>query len=122
MAREIKKPASIRESDTKEFAGDVVIDVSYREPEVKEEQDEAPQSVVINAAAERVAVAAAQAAATLPGVKMLSFNAWFQKVCARNPRVKLSYKEAIQAHCKAVGLDNESTEEAFDAALVNFGL
>lgn len=115
MSREIKKPQQIREKDLKDYAGDVEIDVSFRE----EEEDAV--SVSRDAAAEAVAVQAIQAAAE-PGVRLISFHAWFQKVSAKNPRVKISYKEAIDAHCKAVGLESQATEEAYDAALKHFGL
>lgn len=118
MSREIKKPNQIRESDLKDYAGDVMIDVSERK---EEEESKVKVSVPEVAAAEVVAVQAAQAVSD-SDVKTLSFNAWFQKVSAKNPRIKLSYKEAIQAHCLAVGLELKSTEEAYDAALKHFGL
>lgn len=119
MAREIKKPARIAEKDLKEYAGDIVIDVTpkdQRKPEAPKED-----AIAKDAAGEQVAVAAAQAAAQ-PGVRLMTFNAWFQKVTAKNPRVKLSYREAVEAHCKAVGLPDQATEDAFDAALSHFGL
>lgn len=119
MAREIKKPTKIREADLKEYAGDIVIDVTPRDPKKPEEKKQDP--IAADAAGEQVAVAAAQAA-TQPGVKLLTFNAWFQKVSAKNSRVKLSYREAVEAHCKAVGLPDQATEDAFDAALSHFGL
>lgn len=117
MARDIKKPAQVREKDLKEYAGDVVIDVTPRD----EEAPAAEKPVPADVAAEKVAVVAAQAAAE-PKARFMSFAAWFQKASAKNPRVKLSYKEAIEAHCKAVGLEAQATEEAFDAALKHFGL
>jgi hypothetical protein len=119
MAREIKKPAKIREQDLKDYAGDIVIEVSPAK-EVKVEKS-TKSTVVHDAAAEQVAVQAAKAASN-PGFRLISFNAWFQKASAKNPRVKLSYKEAIEAHCKAVGLELQATEEAYDAALLHFGL
>jgi hypothetical protein len=117
MAREIKKPAKVREADLKDYAGDVVIDVTPGKEKPKAAQKSVPQDAV----AEQIQVAEAQAAAQ-PDVRLVSFNAWFQKATAKNPRVKLSYKEAIEAHCKAVGLPSQATEEAFDAALSHFGL
>lgn len=119
MAREIKKPKVISEKDLKDYAGDVIIDVSEREDEPAAEVA-MPKELAHDAAAEKVAVQAAVSATS--GVRLISFNAWFQKAMAKNPRVKLSYKEAIEAHCKAVGLEAQSTEEAFDAALSHFGL
>jgi hypothetical protein len=116
MAREIKKPTKIIENELKEYAGDVVIDVTHVAPKAKLEEA-APPSVV----AEAIAVQAAQAASD-SNARFISFNAWFQKVSAKNPRIKLSYREAIEAHCKAVGLDVQATEEAYDAALKHFGL
>jgi len=115
MSREIKKPAKVRESDLKDYAGDVVIDVTAKLPEA----EPLPVELPAEAAAEEAAV---QAVYTAPGAKVLSFAAWFQKALAKNPRIKLSYKEAIEAHCKAVGLSDQATEEAFDAALKHFGL
>lgn len=119
MAREIKKPERILESDLKEYAGDIVIDVT---PKDELKKVEAPkETVVLDALAEQVAIVASQSSA-VPGVKILSFSAWFQKVSAKNPRVKLSYREAVEAHCKAVGVGLQATEETFDAALSHFGL
>jgi len=116
MAREIKKPNVIKEKDLKDHVGDVVIEVS----EGPAKEVPMPKSIAHDAAAEKVAVQAIASAAA--GVRLISFNAWFQKAAAKNQKVKLSYKEAIEAHCKAVGLDSQSTEEAFDAALSHFGL
>ncbi len=122
MAREIKKPAFVREKDLKEYDGDVIIDVTPRSEKKEVEEKSAPVDVIAaDAAGEQVAVAAAQAAAA-PGVRLLTFNAWFQKVTAKNPKVKLSYKEAIEAHCRAVGLPDQAPADAFDAALSHFGL
>lgn len=119
MAREIKKPAQVLEKDLKEYDGDIVIDVSPRDPYAPKA---AKEDVIANdAAGELVSVAAAQAAAE-PGVRLISFSAWFQKTSAKNAKVKLSYKEAIEAHCRAVGLPDQAPEEAFDAALSHFGL
>jgi len=119
MAREIKKPERILESDLKEYAGDIVIDVTPKD-ELKEEAP-VKETIVLDALAEKIAIVVSQSSA-IPGVKILSFNAWFQKVSAKNPRVKLSYREAIEAHCKAVGVGLQATEETFDAALSHFGL
>jgi len=110
MAKDLKKPTFIRELDIKEYAGDIVIT-----------EEVSPVQAEKEAAIEKIEVAVAQASAN-PEMKMLSFNAWFQKANTKNPRVKMSYREAIEAHCKAVGLTGSSTEEAFDAALVHFGL
>jgi hypothetical protein len=114
MAREIKKPAKIKERDLKEYAGDIVIDVT---PGKKESQP----VVAASAKVEQIQVDEAQAAAQ-PGARLISFAAWFQKTIAKNPRLKMSYHEAVKAHCKAVGLGDQATEEAFDAALAHFGL
>lgn len=115
MAREIKKPLSVNETDVKDYAGDIEIDVTPHD------EDAAPQQSHVQVLVEQVEVAVAQAASA-PSSQTLTFNAWFQKALARNPRVKLSYKEAIEAHCKAVGLESQATDEAYSAALSHFGL
>ena len=116
MAREIKKPKSVREKDLKDYAGDIVIDVTPGKAAEKP-----AKTVPQDAVAEQIQVAEAQATAR-DGVRLVSFNAWFQKVSTKNQRIKLSYREAIEAHCKAVGLAGQATEEAFNAALSHFGL
>ncbi len=124
MAREIKKPTSISEADLKDFDGEVVIDISPKEEAASPEAiapEVAPTEVEPAAAAEVISVAAVKATTPL-ATPTLTFNAWFQKAIARNPKIKLSYKEAVEAHCKAIGLKSQATEEAFNAALSHFGL
>jgi hypothetical protein len=112
MAREIKKPTKVNESQLKEYAGDVIIEIPAANTEVKIK--DVPAKVADEAASIPVT--------TVNELKTLTFNAWFQKACAKNPRIKLSYREAIEAHCKAVGLLGPTSEEAYDAALQHFGL
>lgn len=117
MARDIRKPARIKETDVKDFAGEVVIYVRETEDEAKPVPTLQQESQT-----EVAAVHAVYVPVEVPAVKLISFNAWFQKAIKKNPRVKLSYKEAIEAHCKAVGIDGPGTEEGFEAALQHFGL
>lgn len=115
MARELKKPSVIMEKDLKEYAGPVEIDVSPKKSDPKPAQEaEEAREVVIPANA---AVPQQQ-----PAVKLMTFGAWFQKRGASNPKMKLSYKEAIEAHCRSIGIGPQATEEEYDAALSHFGL
>ena len=116
MARDIKKPEVILESDLKEYAGPVEIDVTPREKveePAKEEVVEAPKiEIPAGAAVPKPATA----------TNIISYGAWFQKRSACNPKLKLSYKGAIEAHCKAMGVKLSATEEEFDSVLSHFGL
>jgi hypothetical protein len=116
MARELKKPNVILEKDLKEYAGPIEIDVTVRKEEKKAEPKEEPKEEEVI-----IPVAAAIPQAPSP-VKLISFGAWFQKRSANNPKLKLSYKEAIEAHCKSIGIGPQATEGEYDAALSHFGL
>ena len=108
MARELKKPNVIMENELKEYAGPIVIEVSEKKEEVKIEKKEELLAIPTQAISTPVIT--------------ISFNAWFQKKCSKNPKLKLSYRESIEAHFKAIGLGNNATAEEYDAALVHFGL
>lgn len=116
MAREIKKPTMIKETDVKEFAGEIVIDVTPRKTD--------PKPVLPLGAQRPVTLDTSRAAQPniAPDPNLMSFNVWFQKLSASNPKVKLSYKEALEAHCRSMGVAAMCTEEAFNAALKHFGL
>lgn len=125
MARNIKKPKVIREKDLKEDAGPVEIDLDAA---LKQKEDlqalealkaEQKYQAVVKAM-ENAAASAASSSANKP--RVISFNTWFQKASSKNPKIKLSYKEAIESHCKAIGINQQATEEEFEAALVHFGL
>lgn len=113
MARELKKPNIIMEKDLKEYDGPIEIDVSPRV-----EKKEVAKTIELQVEVP-VYAAIPQSA---PVIKLISFGAWFQKKSANNPKLKLSYKEAIEAHCKAIGIGPQATEEEYDAALSHFGL
>lgn len=108
MTREYKKPKIIMESDLKDYAGPIVIEVSNKREETKTEKKE-----------ELLAIPAQVQVAQ---VNTISFNAWFQKRSSKNPKLKLSYRESIEAHFKAIGLGSNATAEEYDAALSHFGL
>jgi len=113
MAREIKKPQSILEADTKEYDGPIEIDVT---PKVEE---------VVEAVVEEAVVLVIPPGAAVPQAsnsKLISFSTWFQKKSVNNPKLKLSYKEAIEAHCKCVGVQAQATEEEYNAVLAHFGI
>ena len=114
MARDIKKPEVILESDIKEYAGPIIIDVTPRDEPVVDIEAEKKFEAIIppNAAVPQVA----------PVTNLVTFSAWFQKRSANNPKLKLSYREAIEAHCKCVGINTYATEEEYDAALAHFGI
>ena len=117
MAKELKKPAMIKEGDLKEYAGDIVIDVTPRKEPVRPIAPLVKKSVDISAMAER-------AAKPNPVVdpKLLTFNVWFQKAMLARPTLTVAYKEALEAHCKALGIATKATEEQYNGALVHFGL
>jgi hypothetical protein len=110
MAREIKRPAVIKESELKEQAPAVETAPTVEAP-VPAEQAK------IKAVEEAIAVASAP-----QGPALISFGTWFQKLASKNPKIKTQYKEAILAHCKAVGIAEHATEGEFNAALKHFGL
>ena len=112
MSREIKKPEMIMEKDLKDDAGPIMIDVSPKGAEEVVAQKKLEPLIPPNAAIPQVA----------PVSKLITFSTWFQKRSGHNPKLKLSYKEAIEAHCKAIGILSHATEEEFDAALAHFGL
>ena len=112
MAREIKKPTVILETDIKEYDGPIEIDVTPREEVVIEEVVEEKVLVIPPGAAVPQA----------SNSKLVSFNTWFQKKSAKNPKLKLSYKEAIEAHCKCIGVQTQATEEEYNAVLAHFGI
>lgn len=123
MARHIKKPKVIKEQELKEDAGPIEIELSEKEPvdlqalhALKAEQKY--QAVV--KAIQEAAAPSSQQDSSRP--RTVSFNAWFQKVCTKNQKIKLSYKEAIESHCRSIGISQSATEEEFDAALAHFGL
>jgi len=113
MAREIRKPKVVLEADIKEYDGPIEIDVTPREEEVVEEEVEEKVELVIPPGA-----AIPQASNS----KLVSFNTWFQKKSSNNPKLKLSYKEAIEAHCKCIGVQAQATEEEYNAVLAHFGI
>lgn len=117
MARELKKPQMIKEGDLKEYAGDIVIDVTPRKE---------PQKKIIPLTRIPVNMEAAYAAAAKPNAAtpngQMAFNVWFQKILSSNPKVKLSYKESLEAHCKAMGIGMKATETQYNTVLKHFGL
>lgn len=117
MARELKKPNVIKESDLKEYAGPIEIDVTPKAviqvDEVVEEPKEEPKAKISSAAA---------IPNQPPAVPTISFGAWFQKRSARNPKLKISYREAIEAHFKSIGIKSPATEAEYNVALSHFGL
>lgn len=117
MARDIKKPDVIFESDLKEYAGPIIIDVTPKEEPIEYAVDieaERKFEAIIppNAAVPQVA----------PATKLVTFSTWFQKRSANNPKLKLSYREAIEAHCRCIGINTHASEEEYDAALAHFGI
>lgn len=100
MAKEVKKPVSIKEADLKEWAGEIEIDLAAPKVEVEAPQQKLPE----------------------PAAIQLSFNAWFQKLCTRNPKVKLSYRESIETHFKTLGLSLNASEAEYNEALKHFGI
>lgn len=117
MARELKKPKVVKEGDLKEYAGDVIIDVTPRKDPPKR------ISPLVKAPFDLEAASANAAKPnTAPASNLMAFNVWFQKLMNAKPRMKLSYKEAIEAHCKAMGFGSKATEEQYNKALEHFGL
>jgi len=107
----------MKEGDLKEYAGDIIIDVTPRKdpprkflPLVKEPVD--VEAVLATAAKPNAAAPAGQ----------IAFNVWFQKLMNAKPSLKLSYKESIEAHCKAMGFGQRATEAQYNSALAHFGL
>lgn len=122
MARHIKKPKVIKEKDLKDNKGPVVIDLDAPRQAL---DVEALTAVKAEEKYEKVIKAMEKAAASkqeASTVKTVSFNVWFQKTIAKNPKIKLSYKEALEAHCKSIGISQVATEEEFEAALTHFGV
>jgi hypothetical protein len=117
MARELKKPSVIMEKDLKEYAGPIEIDVSPKQAQEKPIQEEVEENAEVI-----IPAGAAIPQQSVPVVKLMTFGAWFQKRGTNNPKMKLSYKEAIEAHCKSIGIGPQATEEEYDAALSHFGL
>jgi hypothetical protein len=111
MAREIKRPAVIKESELKEQVAPAEVSLPVAETPVP------PEQVKIKAVEEAIAAASAP-----QGPALISFGTWFQKLASKNPKIKTQYKEAILAHCKAVGIAEHATEGEFNAALKHFGL
>jgi len=116
VARDIKKPEVVFESDLKEYDGPIVIDVTPKEEPV--------EAVYIEAERKFEAIIPPNAAVpqAAPVTKLVTFAVWFQKRSANNPKLKLSYREAIEAHCKCIGINTHATEEEYDAALAHFGI
>lgn len=121
MARYIKKPKAIKEQDLKENAGPVEIVLDQKKEELNLE---ALRALKAQEKYEAVIKAMANAAATKKSSnsKSMSFGTWFQKALTKNPKIKLSYKEAIESHCRSIGVAAQATEEEFEAALTHFGL
>lgn len=116
MARDIKKPEVVLEQDLKEYAGPIVIDVTPKKVPAENKDIEAERRF------EAIIPPGAAIPQAAPAVKLVTFSAWFQKRSANNPKLKLSYREAIEAHCKCIGVGSCATEEEFDAALSHFGV
>lgn len=123
MARHIKKPKVIKEQDLKEDAGPIEIELSEKEPidaeALRAAKAEQKYQAVVKAM-EQAAASSVRQDASKP--RTVSFNAWFQKASTKNPKIKLSYKEAIESHCRSIGISQQASEEEFDAALAHFGL
>lgn len=116
MARELTKPKMIKEGDLKEYAGDIIIDVTPRKDPPR------PIAPLVKEVDVAAALATAAKPNTAPPSNQVAFNVWFQKVMNAKPKLKLSYKEAIEAHCKAMGFGSKATEEQYNTALAHFGL
>lgn len=123
MARSIKKPKVIREEEIKDIDGPVEIEIKEKDPVDLEAQELAKaekkyQNVL--KAMELATSSSSKESQNKP--RTLTFNAWFQKACSLNPKIKLSYKEAVESHCRSIGIAHQATEEEFYAALAHFGL